>query len=110
MMRPSSLRSIVRAPSLIYARRRRQAGLTRARADLSSERHALSRVEVENLLDGAAADRAEGHVVAREHDAVGLWTIEAARFVVRPLERPDLAGVRAFVQQGGIALLLVAKQ
>src|SRR5262245_13495793 len=71
---------------------------------------ALSRVEVEDLLDRAPADGAERNVVAREHDAVGLRTIEAARFVVRPLERTDLAGVRAFVQQRGVALLLVAKQ
>src|ERR1051326_6506563 len=69
-----------------------------------------ARVEVDDLRDRAAADGAERHVVAREHDAVGLWTIVAARFIVGALERADLSGVRPFVEQRRDAPLLVAKQ
>src|SRR4051794_1239110 len=89
---------------------RRQADLTRARADLRISMNALPRIEVENLLDRAPADDAERNVVAGEHDAVGLGPIEAARFVVRALERADLAGMRALVQQCRVAFFLLPKQ
>src|SRR5215470_15997338 len=69
-----------------------------------------ARVQVDNLRDRAAADGAERHVVAREHDAVGLRTVVAARLVVRALERTDFSGVRSLVEQRRIAALLVAKQ
>src|SRR5450759_2301859 len=70
----------------------------------------LAHVQVENLLDGAAADDAERDVVAGEHDAVGLRPVEAARLVVYPFERADCAGVRSLVQQRRVALLLVAEE
>src|SRR5207237_2476694 len=46
----------------------------------------------------------------REHDAVGLRAVVAVRLVVRALERADLAGVRSFVQELRVALLLVAEE
>src|SRR5262245_49520049 len=71
---------------------------------------ASARVQVDDLRDRAAAHGAERNVVAGEHDAVGLRAEVAARFVVRALERADLARVRALVEQLRVALLLVAEE
>ena len=60
-------------------------------------------VEVDHALDRAAADGAEGHAVAGEHDAVGLRAVVALGLVVGALEGADLAGVRL----GAEALLLL---
>src|SRR6185503_4609877 len=67
-------------------------------------------IEVEDRLDRATAHGAERHVVAREHDAVGLRAEVAARLVVRTFERADLSGVLPFVQERRVALLLLAEQ
>src|SRR5215212_10137164 len=53
----------------------------------------LLRIHIDHPLDGAAADVAEPHLVAREHDAVDLGAIEALRLISRAFERADLAGV-----------------
>ena len=48
------------------------------------------RVHRDHALDGAPADRAEPHLVAREHDAVGLRPVVPGRLVHRALERAHL--------------------
>src|SRR5712692_11246444 len=53
----------------------------------------LLRVLVDDLLDRLPADAAEAGLVAREHNAIDLGAIQAVRFVLRPFERADFAGV-----------------
>src|SRR5213592_2588917 len=66
--------------------------------------------QVEDLGDGPPADRAERHVVAREHDAIRLRPVIAARLVVRSLERADSARVWTLVEQRRVALFLVPEE
>src|SRR5438093_10496612 len=66
--------------------------------------------QVEDLRDRPPADRAERHVVAREHDAIGLRPVITARLVVRALERTDFARVRTLVEQRRVAFFLVPEE
>ena len=50
------------------------------------------RIEIDDPADGAAAHGAESDLVAREHDAVGLRTVEPARLVRSALERAHRVG------------------
>ena len=60
---------------------------------------ALLRVQVDDPADGSPAHRAEAHPVPREHDAVGLRPVEAARLVGGAFERADRRGERHCLQQ-----------
>src|SRR5262245_55359571 len=69
-----------------------------------------TRVQIQDLLDGATAHRAERHVVAREHDAIELRPIVPARFVVRALERTDAMCVWTLVQERRVVRFLLAEE
>src|SRR5262245_42075063 len=57
------------------------------------------RVAVDRGFDRARADAAEARGVAREHDAVDLGAVHAARLVGRALEGADLAEAWIGAQQ-----------
>src|SRR6185436_20394096 len=69
-----------------------------------------ARVEIEDGVNGATADDAERHVVAREHDAVRLRPVGAARLVVGAFEGADLARVRSLVEERCVPLLLFPEE
>src|SRR5919197_1122791 len=69
-----------------------------------------SAIQIKNGVDRISAHGAERNGVAREHDAVRLRTIVAARLVVGALERADFSGERAAVQQRRVAALFLTKQ
>src|SRR4029079_6122374 len=56
-------------------------------------------VQVHNRRDGALADTTERHLVAAEHQAIGLGPEIAAGPVVRRLERADVPVVRSSAEQ-----------
>src|SRR5213596_97792 len=64
------------------------------RGSLASLGMTLPRIRIDDPLDRPPAHPAEAHLVPREHDAVQLRTIEAARLVCRPFERTDFGRVR----------------
>src|SRR5512144_3165491 len=71
--------------------RRAKPASRRPRRKLMGARSAA--VEVDHAGERPPTDGAEGHLVAREHDAVLLRPVVALRLVERALEGTDAAGV-----------------
>src|SRR4029453_7529594 len=76
----------------------------------NSRRFLFPGVEVDHAADSAPARSAEGNLVAREHDAVGLRAEIALRLVERALEGADLARVGASRKQSGLVRLLFLEE
>src|SRR2546428_1208964 len=105
---PSNLRVSVESPSLT----KHTADVKRAPpvARAASVPALRAGIEVENRLDRAAAHRAEGHAIAREHDAVNLGPEIPLRLVVRAFEGADASGKRGAPEQRRVARLFFAEE
>src|SRR5713101_221453 len=67
-------------------------------------------VLVDDVLDGAAADRAEADLISGEHDAVGARPVQALGLVAGALEGADPAGIFHPCQQASLRSLNLAEE
>src|SRR5688500_4120979 len=105
------------APRRVSVPRRESSGKKglRPRSDTvtyssGSRLRAWGHITVDDLLDGAAADRAEPHLVASEHDAVRLRAVLSLRLVLRPFEGSHVVPVGRRGQHGGGQAELLTEQ
>src|SRR5262245_4611501 len=83
---------------------------SRTRKYSASISGSLAGMTIDDGAERALADAAEGHVIAREHDAVDLRAIEGPRIVVAALEQANLPGVLGRGQELRFRLQLFAEQ